>query len=277
MIRLTQMGFRLAAAFAVSAPAVAADLPSHKSPPPAPVVESMGPLWSGGYVGGFAGGAFGGSAQSYSATSAFLSANLPGLIPLFNGLGSQNLSTRGLELGLEGGYDWRVGGAYVLGVAGDVNWSNLSGSVSSAGTLAGLGFPYTMSQRLTSDWRGSARLRAGVTPLDNLLLYATGGLAYGTPVAPAAINSLVPAFFGSQSSSAGTAIGWAAGGGVEFAVTNNWSIKGEYLYASLGSKSVTYNTTILPVAVADKTGEHTARVGVNYHFNMGAPGGYVKY
>jgi outer membrane immunogenic protein len=34
-------------------------------------------------------------------------------------------------------------------------------------------------------------------------------------------------------------VGWALGGGVEYAVSKRWTVKVEYLYMDLGSESVT--------------------------------------
>ena len=246
-MRMVRVLVAALAASTIAGGAFAADLPSRKAPPVAYIAPAPMFTWTGLYVGINGGGWFNNSSINY-------------------GWGSGKLGGGGGLVGGTIGYNWQAGSNVVVGVESDLDYRTKSNVTPTnlVATSVGSGF------------LGTTRARIGLS-MDRALIYATGGLAYGTPVAPAAINSLVPAFFGSQSSSAGTAIGWAAGGGVEFAVTNNWSIKGEYLYASLGSKSVTYNTTILPVAVADKTGEHTARVGVNYHFNMGAPGGYVKY
>jgi outer membrane immunogenic protein len=61
--------------------------------------------------------------------------------------------------------------------------------------------------------------------------------------------------------------GWTAGGGMEFALSENWSAKGEWMYFDLGSE--TFLVATLPNfnfhAEADTTGE-VVRVGVNYHF-----------
>ncbi len=64
--------------------------------------------------------------------------------------------------------------------------------------------------------------------------------------------------------------GWTVGGGVEFAIANNWSFKAEYLYVDLGNFTQTIpaitgapNTTI---AVNHAYTENIARVGLNYRF-----------
>src|SRR3954451_23189494 len=73
------------------------------------------------------------------------------------------------------------------------------------------------------------------------LLYATGGLAYGRtdlaytgtigfPIAPTGVLS-------GTSSNSRTSLGYALGGGLEYAFWKNWSIKAEYLYYNLGRHS----------------------------------------
>ena len=42
-------------------------------------------------------------------------------------------------------------------------------------------------------------------------------------------------------------LGWAAGGGFEYALNNRWSIKAEYLYLDLGSENYTFALGTAPV------------------------------
>jgi outer membrane immunogenic protein len=134
------------------------------------------------------------------------------------------------------------------------------------------------------------RPRAGIT-IDRLLLYVTGGAAFGSVkttdsfcVAPCA------PIVGSQASASGiaTKVGWTAGAGAEWAITNAWSIKAEYLYVDLGS----FNTFNLgpggdralfgfgcggpnngfnncAITTHHSYTDNVARVGFNYHFGAG--------
>ena len=69
-------------------------------------------------------------------------------------------------------------------------------------------------------------------------------------------------------------MGWTIGGGVEYAVTNNVTIKGEYLYASLGSDHINTVANLIaasefPLATATARLTYNAsifRAGVNYKF-----------
>jgi len=96
----------------------------------------------------------------------------------------------------------------------------------------------TVTRRL--DYFGTARGRLGFA-FDRALIYATGGLAVGGtnltysgrigfPVAPTI-------FLAGTSSVAKAKIGYTLGGGVEYAVWNNWSVKAEYLITtSVGNR-----------------------------------------
>ena len=99
------------------------------------------------------------------------------------------------------------------------------------------------------------------------------------------MGSLIGAFLsspGSAGSYSDTRIGWTVGGGLEWMFMPNWSAKAEYLYHYLGS--VTYGSSPLNVNLLNiltvgssavqtraQYNGHIARVGLNYHFNWGAP------
>jgi outer membrane immunogenic protein len=84
-------------------------------------------------------------------------------------------------------------------------------------------------------WLGTVRARAGWAA-DRALLYVTGGLAYGQAVATSSASIFdgtnTDLFAGDGS---GTRYGYAVGGGLEYAFTNNISGKVEYIYYNLGT------------------------------------------
>ncbi len=105
---------------------------------------------------------------------------------------------------------------------------------------------------------------------NRLLLYVTGGLAYGG--GSASINSVGPngnAWYGSNGT---TQVGWTLGGGAEYALTNNWTIKAEYLYYNLGTYNYYHDAESCPAGVEPSFNAKVnpegsiARVGVNYKF-----------
>jgi outer membrane immunogenic protein len=252
--------------------AQAADLPTRKEAP-APVFVPPPFTWTGFYVGLNAGGAFGSGSRSATlfapAASAFLSSYFPG------GLGNGNSGFIG---GGQAGYNWQTG-SFVLGVETDFDGTTLGKNFSyvSPGFGAGTPFPgdiLTVNAKASLDWLGTTRARLGfvATPDNRLLLYATGGVAYGGGSSNfAAFDSLGDYFSSSPSS---TRVGWTIGGGVEYAITNNITIKGEYLYYDLGSTKFTSVENALAAAAFPGvyiSGKYNyngsiVRAGVNYKF-----------
>jgi outer membrane immunogenic protein len=210
-------------ALAAAGPARAADLsvaPLYKAPP---VAAAAAFNWSGLYVGVNGGGGWG--------TSGWDSA------------GSFNLS--GGVVGGTAGGNWQMGHA-VIGLEGDVDWSNLKGTTTSAVCPAGC--------TTDNDWLATVRGRAGYA-FDRFLPYVTGGLAVGD------IKASTPGFAGATQTNAG----WTAGGGVEFALTNNWTAKAEYLHVDLGNMNCGFNCGTVPgnnVSVKNDL----VRGGVNFRF-----------
>ena len=98
----------------------------------------------------------------------------------------------------------------------------------------------SLHAKTSLSWLGTTRARVGfvATPDNRLMIYATGGVAYGGGSSNfSAFDAATGAFWSGSPSS--TRVGWTIGGGVEYAVTNNITIKGEYLYADLGSSNFT--------------------------------------
>ena len=146
---------------------------------------------------------------------------------------SLSLNPRGIAGGLQGGYNWQTG-QFVVGVETDLQIA------SADDTFA--------AYKFSNPWFGTARLRAGWA-MNNILLYATAGLAYG--------GGKLDAFGSSESQ---THIGWAAGGGVEIGFTPHWSAKAEFLYVDLSERSYVLSGTSNGLASG------VVRLGVNYRF-----------
>lgn len=159
-------------------------------------------------------------------------------------------STGGFDVsgGLVGGtigYNYQSGPA-VFGVEGDAAWSNIRGSTT---TLCALGC------ETRNTWLGTARARLGYS-WDRFLPYVTGGAAFGE------VKANTPGFAGASS----TQVGWAAGAGVEYAITNNLSVKAEYLYVDLGSFNCGVNCGGGLATDNVKFDLHVVRGGLNWKF-----------
>lgn len=107
---------------------------------------------------------------------------------------------------------------------------------------------------------GTVRGRAGVA-FDRFLVYGTGGFAYAN------IDTKVSFPGIANASDTNTHLGWTAGGGVEVAITPNWSAKVEYLFADLGEERYHFNFGG-GVKGSGKLSydQNLVRAGVNYKF-----------
>jgi len=210
--------------------AAAADLsvaPLYKAPPQrGPVYAAPVYNWTGFYLGANGGGGWGRSWWQSQSTSIDLS---------------------GGQVGGTAGYNWQFGNA-VLGLEGDIDWSNLKGT-SSALPCPGCS---------TSDsWLSTVRGRAGYA-FGGIMPYLTGGLAVGD------IRASAPGFAGASTTNAG----WTVGGGIEIALPGNWSAKAEYLHADLGKFNCGLNCGPSPTNNVSMH-DDVIRAGLNYHFGWG--------
>ena len=225
------LGFALAAV--CSANAFAADLRARtytKAPAVDPAYN-----WTGFYAGAHLGYGWEDNRMDVTTLPSPAAANLAPF--------SYNNKPDGILGGLQAGYNWQTG-KFVWGVEADISATDIHGS-STTGPISALAPPiilpgssHTNTQRM--DWFGTVRARLGFTPTDRVLLYATGGLAYGH-VKYTSFMDAVPGFpvFQFAGTENATQLGWTAGAGGEWAITNNWSVKGEYLYFDLGNHTVT--------------------------------------
>jgi outer membrane immunogenic protein len=117
----------------------------------------------------------------------------------------------------------------VFGVEADYNWASIKNS--SYETDGGLGLALdtlTLESKLRAV--GTLRAKTGVV-VDNLLIYFTGGFAYGD----FRRNQVVTNFVGLVNtpdafSYSDSKWGWVAGFGTEWAFHPNWSLKSEVLF-----------------------------------------------
>jgi outer membrane immunogenic protein len=235
----------VAAALTVAGPfaAQAADLPTRKEAP-APVFVPPPFTWTGFYIGANAGGVWsnGGNASTTVfanglpiGTISGVPATLADVFPGSNFGSSQSGFIGGGQAGYN--YQW---GSWVFGVETDFDGTTLSRSRSVIGPtfvepFFGLNDFFTANGSVKLDWLGSTRGRVGYA-WDRLLIYGTGGVAYGGASSHLDVFDAVDGFGFSSSGGSSTRTGWTAGGGVEYAFTNNWIIGAEYLYYDLGSR-----------------------------------------
>jgi outer membrane immunogenic protein len=198
---------------ALVSPALAADLGVYTKAPAvvAPVYD-----WTGIYIGAFGGGGFGNHNINNGSAAA---GNVFGVSNF-----SANYSSQGGLGGGEIGYNWQSGNI-VFGVEGDVFSSGIKGNdIATAGT-----FPVGSTDATSLRWGATARVRGGIA-VDRLLLFFTGGWAYGD-----FSHTDVSLTGGGTDAFTFTRSGLTAGGGIAYALTNNVLGKFEYRYYDFGT------------------------------------------
>jgi len=115
------------------------------------------------------------------------------------------------------GYNYQFNANWVLGIEADWDWASINGSATYVG-----GLTTAKAKDL-----GTARGRIGYA-WSNWLLYATGGWAWTSKVTAFCSGCVAP--FQTDSHSLN---GYTFGGGVEYGLTPNISLKAEYLYANM--------------------------------------------
>jgi outer membrane immunogenic protein len=207
-----------AAAVAMLSTAVyAADLPLPDEPIPEAVV-SPAFSWTGPYIGVFAGFAFmddidlidvngyngGGGAGdfSYDPDGGFIG----------GGTGGYNLQWGMAVLGVEANAAW-------LNIDDDAQFPPFVGVRTGADSVAAI----------ETDFYGDITGRLGVA-FNRFLAYGRGGAAFTHAEVSFTDTDPVGLTLVSGTSADDWLFGWTVGGGLEFAVTNNWTVRGEYMF-----------------------------------------------
>jgi opacity protein-like surface antigen len=181
--------------------------------------------WTGFYVGGQIGYVWGDNSGNGSYATP---GGLIGSGPLVD-------DAQGVIGGAHAGYNYQIN-QWVIGAEGTVEGTNLSKRVAigitdptgatPGGSLAGI---------VQSNIQGSIRGRAGFA-FDRLFIYGTGGVAFGgfSSQLNIGVQDAAGYFYDDSLMRSATRIGWTAGGGVEYAINNNWSVQGECRYSDFG-------------------------------------------
>ena len=212
-----------------AAPAMAADLaarPCMKAPP-----AIMAPIynWTGFYVGGHIGGSWSGNNNIDANTGRFLG-------------------------GLQAGADYQFAPNWVVGIEAQYSWQSNGGN-------NGTTFPVTGLATRNDRGLGSVTGRLGWTWGPGLL-YAKGGVAFTDTTLGVAVAGVPVAF----ATTGNNKTGWTVGAGLEYMITPNWSVKGEYQYYNFANTAFVAPTPVGLVGSTFRNDEHTFKAGVNYRF-----------
>jgi len=176
----------------------------------------------------------------------------------------------------------------VFGIEADISYADIDGAVSGTTHTFGTWGSYTKDITTEIEWLGTLRGRLGID-VGPALIYGTGGLAWAKTDGEQVTffnGGLVPPQQGGGGAAGLHAVssdnkwltGWTVGGGVEWALSKNWSLKGEYLYVDLGNAEYHYVGTKTGVGGGAPGDAHTTdgfkgdldlqtvKIGLNYKF-----------
>jgi outer membrane immunogenic protein len=291
--------------------AAAADLSVRPAYAPAPYAPAVVSPWTGFYVGGFLGGTLSDqtldehSARQFFATAGAGSATLatPTSDPEtpFGLSGHQASLTGGgflgynyqfgrMVLGVEGDFAAKkaeTSGSQTLVSAATYNFTPIGAGDSDSDTVSATRTEFFTGQ-VRQNWDASARVRFGGLVTPSILVYGTGGVAFGsvdsafsysaTTVYPNETGGSITHMTAGAGSWNDMRIGWTAGAGVETAITPHWKVRAEYRFADLGnfSKTVPLARTTTDGAIPNAGSSaavanfsanfHTLRLGAAYSF-----------
>ena len=227
------------------------------TPAAAPVLPVERPMnWTGFYAGGHLGGGWSDDrwADGFgSAPSGLGAINIAGF--------GDSTHATGPLAGGQVGFDLQSGHA-VFGVQADASLADLRGENTCFSGLGGVNCQRAINAI------GTVTGRAGYA-WDRALVYAKAGGALTNVTY--SLNGNTNAVALGTGSSSGTAAGWTAGAGVEYALTDCWSTMLEYDYVDLSSTAVVFPTVAVLNAKSTTVQQsiNAAKLGLNYRFNIG--------
>jgi len=168
------------------------------------------------------------------------------------------------------GCDMQFGGNFVVGIAGMMNWSDITGTNQDQ-----FNAPWTLRDNI--DWYASITGRLGIA-VNNVLFYGKGGVAFehnNFEIENSGVTLGTPS---------DVRTGWTLGAGLEWAFAPNWSAVVEANYYSFAAKSELFNNPGAvgggfinpPFTINVQPAFETFTLGVNYRFGGGGPV-YARY
>ena len=156
-----------------------------------------------------------------------------------------SMEPSGWSGGVTAGFNAAVGDGLIVGAEADLSLADITDSVPDINP--------SETVTSTTDWTGSLRARLGFDAGD-FMPYVTGGVAFAHSIASSTDGDI---------EEDAVLAGAVVGAGVEFAVTDSITVKGEYLYSNFGDHTW-FEGELYENSSA--TSSHTIRGGINFHF-----------
>jgi outer membrane immunogenic protein len=216
------------------------------------------PNWGGFYIGAFGGYKFSNVDPDLHLTGSWITANDTDRFDIQNRAG-EDLDNDGGEAGGLIGYNFQMNHwVFGLEVDGGALWardSHNSGIFFANGNQGG---EFSIATSFETNYLVTAGARIGYA-FCRWMPYVTGGAAGGN----LDYRQTVRSNFGNggndyrqQGSSSDDNIGWMVGGGLEYAITNHWRVRGQYQYIDLGDTSFDTVGNIRTFNFSGFTGHH---------------------
>jgi outer membrane immunogenic protein len=226
--------------------------------------------WTGFYIGGVVGDAHQDLTNLYAAPG-LPNGYLPADVATIDNFSSNSFSQNRVTGGAEAGFNVQSGG-FVIGGEFDIDYLGFSNRITTFFLTPAAG-PVLSATSESTNWMLTARGRLGWAVFDRLLVYGTGGVAAVHTTVTQSNNYLALVSGIDFSSTSAPQTGWVGGGGLEYAVTDHWSIKGEYLHVGMPNKTFASGTVSPTGAPVFVNYNHTitneidiGRFGINYKF-----------
>jgi outer membrane immunogenic protein len=233
----------------LSGTAWAADLPMA----PGVVSEAAPSGWDGAYIGAHVG---------YGPGS-LTDLGYLGLELALLGDGGGPISFSGMFAGGQMGYNFTLNDHFVVGVEGDLSWTNESGSRTVSSTSA----PIDLTQSTTLNWTGDLTVHAGYD-MGMFMPYVLGGAAFANNTYGISSTS----GGGESASGNATHVGYTIGAGVGAMFTQHLSgfIEGRYSDYGIANYTLTgtsgFGGPSSSITEPANVTDWTARTGLNFHF-----------
>lgn len=269
---MKHLALGIIAAIGLSTAAQAADMPVKARPAPVAIFS-----WTGFYVGAHVGGMWADKDWTERCSALIPAACVTPENPAAPFRTGHTIDS-GIA-GFQAGYNWQATNNFVLGIEGDVSgaWSNEACS-QIVGNQGGFFAIQRGAGCSNVDWLATVTGRAGIA-MGQALFYGKGGVAFAHDsyvVRCTALNNLGAVCPNGTTMTTGVSedrVGWTVGVGIEYAFTNNWSIKGEYNYMDFGTERNRFTTIRFAGLPADSNHDvdirqrvSVVKFGVNYRF-----------
>lgn len=223
--------------FAACLPAAASD---------ALAAAPAGFVWTGGYVGIHLG--YGGGRTTVTELDGYSFSVFDDTAFKFN--------SNGFLGGVHAGYLWQSG-QLVYGLEMDFTGADIDNTVANS-MIPGSDESFSTS----IDWFGTTRARLGYS-IDRFLPFVTGGVAFGHVKSSYDDND---AGQDNHAVADDVVAGWTVGAGAQYALTDNWSLRAEYLYVDLEDSQGSFETGGDSFRYDFDNNIHVVRLGASYRF-----------